>query len=319
VEDAVFDLCEAEVVTWLDPFGRRQPSSQPPEAVVAFDACHGAAKRCVTWGADTVCHTGAGDAAAWVVVAPTAGSPGFDEADSRGSSSTNLVFFRWAVVGLLLNEKPTTLANATDPVPITMVTETSAAAVRFAFIRSLWWQWRQARVKPVLSPGKAFGPGKTMMARRRGSSAGGRPVRPSDGHYLHFHPRHPGKEPLAPSVLNARPSACPPAVTAPAQVALSCAVLALPPRVHLGHPGVRRGRPSGGAVVECLVCGTPILPDPRRIQQGPHFATVPCTACSALVPMTHTDALRAVQEQMRVEIAGARTRSSIAGLWHRWR
>jgi len=80
----------------------------------------------------------------------------------------------------------------------------------------------------------------------------------------------------------------------------------------------RRARTGSGATrVSCRVCGTGIVLDPDKIEEGPDYATIPCTACSALVPIRRTDALRLVQEQVRqgLERAPAPRRT----VFERWR
>ena len=97
-------------------------------------------------------------------------------------------------------------------------------------------------------------------------------------------------------------------------------MLALPTRTRLASHRSRTGRASDWPPITCLVCGTPVVPDPGKIEQGPYYATVPCTGCTALVPMTHTDALHAVQEQMRTQLVSARpNRPVVLGRWARWR
>ncbi len=80
----------------------------------------------------------------------------------------------------------------------------------------------------------------------------------------------------------------------------------------------RRARPGPAAPrVNCRVCGTSIALDARKIEHGPHYATVPCTACSALVPVRRTDALRAAQEQVRERLE--RTKVGRRTVLDRWR
>jgi hypothetical protein len=52
---------------------------------------------------------------------------------------------------------------------------------------------------------------------------------------------------------------------------------------------------AGPSSVNCLVCGTAVPLDPRKMSPGPDYATVPCTACSALVPLTAEEARSAEQ------------------------
>jgi hypothetical protein len=72
------------------------------------------------------------------------------------------------------------------------------------------------------------------------------------------------------------------------------------------------GRPDGTYLsrAACLVCGTVVVLEPEKLEQRSDYATVPCTSCSALVPIPLADALRAVEEQSR------RGRQAILGAWH---
>jgi hypothetical protein len=65
----------------------------------------------------------------------------------------------------------------------------------------------------------------------------------------------------------------------------------------------------------CLICGTVVALDPEKIEERSDYATVPCTACSALVPIPLADAVRAIEEQSsRVDGHG---KQAILGAWHR--
>lgn len=68
----------------------------------------------------------------------------------------------------------------------------------------------------------------------------------------------------------------------------------------------------------CLVCAAKVPLEARQFAQASEYATVPCTGCSALVPVRPTDALHAVQEDMRAALVGARARRrSLLGRWRR--
>jgi hypothetical protein len=85
------------------------------------------------------------------------------------------------------------------------------------------------------------------------------------------------------------------------------------------HPRAdRRAQATSGAPrVNCRVCGTSVVVDARKLEDGPHYATVPCTGCSALVPVHRTDLLQLTQAQVREQLEraplGRRT------LFDRWR
>jgi hypothetical protein len=70
--------------------------------------------------------------------------------------------------------------------------------------------------------------------------------------------------------------------------------------------------------VNCRVCGTGNVLDPDKIEDGPDYATIPCTACSALVPIRRTDALHLVQEQVRLGLERApAARRTVLERWRR--
>jgi hypothetical protein len=82
----------------------------------------------------------------------------------------------------------------------------------------------------------------------------------------------------------------------------------------------RRTRPGDDASrISCRICGARVALDPRKIEHGRDYATIPCTACSALVPIRRTDALRAVQEQVRGHLADAQARRRLLRRWKRAR
>ena len=62
----------------------------------------------------------------------------------------------------------------------------------------------------------------------------------------------------------------------------------------------------------CLICGTVVVLEAENIEVRREYATVPCTACSALVPIPLADALHAIEEQ---SVRGSR--QPIPGPWHR--
>jgi hypothetical protein len=61
----------------------------------------------------------------------------------------------------------------------------------------------------------------------------------------------------------------------------------------------------------CLICGTVVVLEAEQIEVRRDYATVPCTACSALVPIPLADALHAIEQQ------SVRGRQPIPGAWHR--
>ena len=60
----------------------------------------------------------------------------------------------------------------------------------------------------------------------------------------------------------------------------------------------------------CLICGTVVVLEADKIEVRRDYATVPCTACSALVPIPLADALDAIEEH-------SRGRQPAPGAWHR--
>jgi hypothetical protein len=73
------------------------------------------------------------------------------------------------------------------------------------------------------------------------------------------------------------------------------------------------GRPEAAYLYSaaCLICGTVVVLEAENIEVQRDYATVPCTACSALVPIPLADALRAIEAQSR------RGRQAIFGARHR--
>jgi len=79
-----------------------------------------------------------------------------------------------------------------------------------------------------------------------------------------------------------------------------------------------RGEDSDAAVATCLVCGTKVALEAREREQASPYATVPCTGCSALVPVRLTDALHAAQDDIEAALAdAAATRRPRLGRWRR--
>jgi len=82
----------------------------------------------------------------------------------------------------------------------------------------------------------------------------------------------------------------------------------------------RRTRPNTHpSHVNCRVCGTSIPLDGGKIEDGPDYATIPCTACSALVPIRRADAVYARQAQMRDGLGRAPGQRGVLGRWRRRR
>ena len=114
----------------------------------------------------------------------------------------------------------------------------------------------------------------------------------------------------------ARTRACAVDVTAARRRALSIAV-PLPFAARAGHTD-RHACRSDACRVNCRVCGTSIVLDSRKIEQGLHYATIPCTSCSALVPIRRTDELHVIQEQVRERLERAPTgRRTVFDRWRR--
>jgi hypothetical protein len=85
-----------------------------------------------------------------------------------------------------------------------------------------------------------------------------------------------------------------------------------------GRHADRRTRPNTAAsFVTCRVCGTSVRLEGRKIEQGRDYATVPCTQCSALVPIRRTDALHAIQEELHEHLTGARVGRGVFDRWRR--
>jgi hypothetical protein len=83
-------------------------------------------------------------------------------------------------------------------------------------------------------------------------------------------------------------------------------------------PAPEGDRPSQDgylARASCLICGTVVVLDPEKIEQRSDYATVPCTRCSALVPVPLADAVRAIEDQPSP--VGSRERPAILGAWRR--
>ena len=91
------------------------------------------------------------------------------------------------------------------------------------------------------------------------------------------------------------------------------------PSFGAGDPHAdRRTRPNLNPThVNCRVCGTSIPLDAGKIEDGPDYATIPCTACSALVPIRRTDAVYARQAQMQEALGRAQGRRGVLARWRR--
>jgi hypothetical protein len=95
----------------------------------------------------------------------------------------------------------------------------------------------------------------------------------------------------------------------------------VPLHFRAGEPHAeRRTRPNPTPThVNCRVCATSILLDARKSEDGPDYATIPCTACSALVPIRRSDAAYARDEQLGEGVAGPPGGRDLLGRWRRRR
>ncbi len=79
-----------------------------------------------------------------------------------------------------------------------------------------------------------------------------------------------------------------------------------------------RTRPDPGPThVNCRICGTSIPLDAAKIEDGPDYATIPCTACSALVPIRRSDAVYARQALTQGPVGRAPGRRGVLRRWRR--
>jgi hypothetical protein len=76
--------------------------------------------------------------------------------------------------------------------------------------------------------------------------------------------------------------------------------------------------PHDHRVATCFVCGARVVVDPEQVEQVSEYTTVPCTECSALVPVGTTEAVSSADDDMPAPLVGAReTRRSLLGRWRR--